>query len=67
MKVEIPIVFPNTLHRFCKLHTTHKFLDKIGNVYIDKEAMNELHDFLNNVESTDISIGSGMIGLSRTS
>lgn len=28
----------------------HKFRDKVGNVYRDKVAIGELHDFLNNAE-----------------
>lgn len=52
IKVAIPIVFPNTFQHFCKWHITHKFVDKIGNVYQDKQAMEELHEFLNNAKST---------------
>lgn len=54
MEVAIPIVFSNMFQYFCKWHITHKFTDKIDDIYWDKEAMEELHKFLNKAESTDV-------------
>lgn len=39
---------------FFKCHITHKFAEKIGNIYRNKETMEELHEFLNNDESTNV-------------
>lgn len=50
----LPIVFLDTFQHFCKWHITHKFANKIGNVYRDKATMEDLHNFPNNVESTDV-------------
>lgn len=55
MEVTLSIVFLNTFQRYCNVtELMHKFRDKIGNFYYDKLAMEELYNFLNNVDSTDI-------------
>lgn len=54
MKIALPIFFLDIFQCFCKWHITHKFADKIANVYKDKVIMEDLHNFFNNVESTDV-------------
>lgn len=54
MKKGFAKVFPNTFHRLCKLHITHKMCDKVGNVYRDKDTIKESHEILNLSQTIDI-------------
>lgn len=40
MKVELSHELPNTFHRLCKWHITHKICDKVEAVYRNKVEMN---------------------------
>lgn len=52
MKVAICSIFPDTFHRFCKWHMTHKMGDKINTVYRNKKVISDFFDLLNHSSST---------------
>lgn len=53
MKVELSHELPNTFHRLCKWHITHKICDKVEAVYRNKVEMNIFNCILNTSETVE--------------